>query len=390
MEIKGGPKIENVPQTETPSTEPEEKIVEKESGLETAAETQRGYLEIMLDAKDELPERMQRVLMAIILHERDLTSEEQSFFDKARNVWWKERFGVSFERRPRQRIGGGEKVRVKEKKRLLGKIEYTAKKKNRVKQLSRSLRALDEEKQIEEFNSEERQTLFYDDDKKSFYVIDNSGQKRVLGIGDVVSDYAWGITYTPDGEMPYSVFRAIAKRILINEARRDVEKLYDEELFATQGISAVGSRVGEKDLEVLLLSEMQHGNVRGIVSERACRELLTRISFNHPSVGFGVERSTAFEDVELKYDFKLRKKRWLRGVAVADNGMSVKDYEDNKRKRIGIQLTINIARKPRAKKRKDFEAMREEIRERSSVTRQPVDDTKFVYVPMREILTYYK
>ena len=387
MYIKNSLKIENAPQpqAETSPVEAEEKVVEKELKAESVAQEKRGHLEIMWEARDGLPKRTQEILLVILLKNRQLTREEQIYFNKTRDKWWKEKFGARFNPK-------GRKINLLEKRRvvrLAAEKVWGEKKKERMTRLSQALATLDSGEAAEEFNSQERRTVFYSEDNETLYVAGKNGDRKMLGVGDITSDYAWGITYLPDPNMPHSIFRKLAKRILINEARRDIEQLYNQEILSAYRVSSAGLLVDEIKLEALLVEEEQHNTeLRGVVAERACREFLTRISLNYTDLNFFVERSNAIEDAELKYDFKLRKKKHLRGIAVADIGMSEEEYTGYK-KRIGIQLTILRGGRVGRKKR-EFELVRPKIKEMSRWQKQPVDDIVFVHIPMPEVLTYYR
>lgn len=372
--MERGRKIEVTPQEKFIPPAEEEQITSAES--EVNPNIKPGYLEIMWEARGELPERMQEILEKILSGEEKMDPDEQSWFDKTREKWWMEKFGIDFtHRKSAEKRGGETRARIKQTKN------------GRMEQLSQSLHALDTGELIKEFNAEERRTIFYDESSDTPYVVDANDNKRTVGAGDIMADYAWGITYVPDGEMPHSTFRRLAKQILVNEARRDIELLYDKELIR-QGIPAGSSSIDKNRLEEFYRNQTSNAPMNGIVAERASREFMTRISFNHPDLGFAVERSNALEDSELKYDFKLRKKRRLRGVAVADTEMSAKEYRGYKR-RVGIQFTINTVKQKLKKKREEIETTLKELKKRSRTQRQPVDDIVFVHVPMPEIMRQY-
>ncbi|OHA06512.1 MAG: hypothetical protein A2934_05205 [Candidatus Sungbacteria bacterium RIFCSPLOWO2_01_FULL_47_10] len=211
---------------------------------------------------------------------------------------------------------------------IAAKEKYQPLKNARMRRLARSLRAIDTEEDIEEFGVD-RRMLYYDEDSGGFYAKDNNGKKAVT-VADVQSDCAWGLRYLPDPEMPHGVFRQTAKKILVNEARRDVEELYDKEL-ALWNLGAAS----KTPLSHIEENWGKRGVPEGIIAETMARELLNRTSLNN-SLGFVVVRANNMEDGIFKYDFKLQTSQRKRGVSLDDNS----GEKEARRKKIGIQFTI--------------------------------------------------
>lgn len=107
--------------------------------------------------------------------------------------------------------------------------------------------------------------------------------------------------YVPDSDTPHLVFRKLAKRILTNEARRDIEKIYNYELSGTKGdYTSLDNLLAQPAIKF-----EEAVNSRGLIAEAMARELLTRFSYDG-GMGFIVERANAIEDGTYKYDFKIR------------------------------------------------------------------------------------
>lgn len=216
-----------------------------------------------------------------------------------------------------------------EMKTVRAKQKFTVIKRERMAQLTRELAAIDLEEMIESFEDENRRVVFYDEDSASFYVVEN-GAKKEITAGDITADYGWGLKYVPNGDTPHAVFRQLAKRILTNEARRDIEKIYNYELSG----SPKGDYTSLDNLLARPVIEFQEAtDRRGFIAEAMARELLTRLSYGG-ELGFIVERANAIEDGTYKYDFKIRILKKKRGVAVED------ETQREKSKKIGIQFTI--------------------------------------------------
>lgn len=199
----------------------------------------------------------------------------------------------------------------------------------------------------------------FDEENERYYVLENE-KPKYLEVADILSDYAWGIKYVPDGEMIEPAYRRLAKRVLVNETRRDLEGLYDKELIYKD--KKVAGKTPLEITEKNWIGRKFNADL-GILAEIMARELLARITASE-KLNFVVERADAFEDGVYKYDFKVRSLIKLRGVGVGD------EEEINSRiKKLGIQFTIS---KKISSKRLDLEGVR--VISRLPGEKLPVDD----------------
>ncbi len=200
---------------------------------------------------------------------------------------------------------------------------------------------MDAGESVEKFIDETRRVVYFDEENSQYFV-EESGERKYLGIGDIVSDYAWGIKYFPDSEMTDPIaYRTLAKRILANEIRRDLEKVHNQELVMVHpewGGAAFSflnylQRVRQEIQEKKTAEEIEKSLnfLSGFAAEAAVREYLSRIT-SKLGLNFFVSRSTAQEDVEFKYDFKIRLKRRTRGI----------DVESKNIKSVGFQLKTGL------------------------------------------------
>lgn len=219
----------------------------------------------------------------------------------------------------------------KKKDKVLKKLEgFSLLKKRKIKELHQAIQNLDNGEPVNEFRDKTRRIVYFDDESQQYF-IEKNGARKNLGIGDIVSDYAWGIKYVPDGEMIEPAYRTIAKRILANEARRELEEIRDEEL---QSMGLADSRF---KISLQKLKELRHEisfQFVGGLAEIEVRELLTRLSLNM-GLNFVVLRADAQEDTRDKYDFKIRVKRRVRGIEVEPKNI----------KSIGFQLKTKFDQK---------------------------------------------
>lgn len=341
---------------------------------------------IMLDAIDEFPEDIRGILTKKS-QGGPITSEEKDKFNRVRSQFWEKNFGVNFEERfsdleqdyaefnltsdTRVHLAKRREKQVKKKGEKLGSIGEQ--KIKRITALHFEFKNLDEGEIVTEFADETRRIVYFDEDNDGYYVL-KGDQQRFLGVGDLLSDYAWGIKYVPDGEMIEPAYRRMAKRILVNEARRDLEELHNVEL-------RLEYKKTEKNKESSPAPTITQGKIKnigelwekthkwadlGFIAEIMARELMTRLAKNK-KIEIVVERADCIEDGVYKYDFKVRTLNTTRGVGIGD------EEEINKRiKKIGVQFTI--AHKVGNKKSRFFKA---KDRYKDKV---PVDEIIFVQI----------
>src|SRR3989344_955688 len=196
---------------------------------------------MMLEARGEFIPRVEQLLNKMLRGK--ITNEEMSILAKARNEWFKNIFGVNFEQRLSKKTkgkivkferntisgskGGSESRRVRHTRNL---SELGVQKMDRMEKLHEAIKNLDNGEPVNEFLDEARRILYYNEHNNQYY-IEEDDKRKYFKIGDITSDYAWGIKYVPEGEMIEPAYHRIAKRILTNEARRDLEGIHDRELI---------------------------------------------------------------------------------------------------------------------------------------------------------------
>lgn len=263
--------------------------------------------------------------------------------------------------------------------RRINVLSFDVQKRKRMRVLKRQLSLVESGAGWGSVEARNRIRLFYDEKDKIYYVTDGGGNKKELGLGDILADYAWGLGYDVDASVPEKIRRLVRRRIAVNEARRDIENIFDKELGAVYGIpSGVGS-MGEKELEEVYFIKDKSGHIEGLLAEKIAREFLTRLSINNSRLDFVVERANAVEDTQLKYDFKIRRRLGLRGVALEDINLSRDKWVEEKR-RVGLQWTLGHGK---GKKKQIEEAIRTAESLTNPFIKRKVDDIVLVKIPFK-------
>lgn len=251
-------------------------------------------------------------------------------------------------------------------------------KKEKMSLLHSAIQNLDQGEPVDEFGDETR-IIVYFDEKKQQYFVDRDGSRRNIGLGDITSDYAWNIKYIPDGEMTEPAYRTLAKRILANEARRDIEQLYDRELTKVYQSTELSIRQPLAHIE-RQWKKWEHGSrgegamFIGMVAETTVRELLNRIALNN-KLDFAVLRANAIEDNIYKYDFKIRVYQRNRGVVIKQEDT---EKTSSKKGETGIQFGLVKPRYAR-KKARTIEGIKEKFSKKL-----PVNDIVLITIQTKE------
>lgn len=260
-------------------------------------------------------------------------------------------------------------------------LKLNAQKRFAVKEMRSRLKAIDERRGYSEKEKRERLAVKYDPEQKSLYATrSNSPEapKTPITIGDIVADEEWGIKYNPDPDtLPPALWRRIRKLSDIGETRHQVEDLFNQEIVRATHIPEPTTTIPVKWLEEHYRPTTAFG---GIIAERMAKTLLTRIQHNNPSLGLRIENSNVFEDVQMKYDFRVSLPKKVEGVAVEDPDLPRKEYVEAKQK-IGVQFTLSDTRSLLKHKRRQLRKAREQVSTETRFIRRPVDDIILLSIP---------
>ncbi len=242
--------------------------------------------------------------------------------------------------------------------------------------LKQRLQDIDKKEDYPEEEAQSRRTLFYDDSKSELFVRETRGDKRMT-FGDIIADYDWGIKYRPDASVPDKIWRKIRKLSDVNEARTNIEQVFNQEIVYKERISLPTTSLPIEFLE----EKLDNQGVQGVVAERMAKNFLTRVQYNNPNLKFTVESSNAIEDAELKYDFKIATEQRKRGIAIEGDKIPRDELVSAKR-RVGIQFTTTADRKLIRKKKRqisDVQSGLEQLKLKyQHLIKRPVDDVVLV------------
>lgn len=225
---------------------------------------------------------------------------------------------------------------------------FKSEKEKRMSILKKKLRELDKTGKVEWEDVRDRIAVKYDEGREygRNFICSHKDKEYNLSLGDIMADYNWGIKYAPDSEMSADTYRKTSKRILINEARRDIEDIYDKEIIENrltknERKGAVKNKLVKSEISV---GEKIDSHAIGLVSEEMVREFITRLSYDISKIintEIKIIRSNIKEDVRQKIDFKIQVFSHKRGVKTVSENELEKNI--SRFQRIGFQLATKGA-----------------------------------------------
>jgi hypothetical protein len=216
--------------------------------------------------------------------------------------------------------------------------------------------------------------------------------------GDLMSAIEWGIYYDLDD----SCDRSVRRKYLVECARNKISSLFDGQVSASEipkydanmkarfiSLGVDGdygdwldsrlSKYGDKRLDYRSLSSAERDEKKdvdkiaayrsfegpenlkqdGVMAEKMLRSFFKKISYDNDDLNFSFKGADAYQDVNQKIDFILRRKNKLSAVSVDD------DYEIDDSK-FGLQFTLQ----------KDTSGKDNQLRiQNNKISRLSLDDT---------------
>jgi hypothetical protein len=205
------------------------------------------------------------------------------------------------------------------------------------------------------------------------YIAERNGASMPVTRGDLMVDGNWGVNYNLDHE---TVPRAVRKRFIVEQARRELQNVLDAQIITAETTSV---RIDNKMVGAYEALRQTHPEGRekyGHIAERMVRTFLEKLTYNYPKLDFTIERADAHQDAEEKIDFLIHRKIRNRGVKV--------DLPPEGKKDEGIQFTTNESPEAQEYKRNQLDRVRDQVKRE-----EHIDDLVLVTLPMREFADVY-
>lgn len=263
-------------------------------------------------------------------------------------------------------------------------IRSNLQKKVEMGRLKKKLGEIDRHEDYDETEISGRQTIYFDKDNGLFLKTEAGG--KPIGYGDIVADYEWGLKYRPDDNLPDNIWRKIRKTADIIEARKNIEKIFNDQLHYVKDVSKPTTTLSIKNIE----KNIENEDFEGVIAERIIYAFFVRFQYNNPELDFKVDTANSFEDTELKYDLKISvvNKNRARG----QGQISDRDEAPRVTRRIGVQLTVTPGGKALREKAEKIEVARDKINlsENDEIVKNPVEDILLVSLPLKTYRENFK
>ena len=187
---------------------------------------------------------------------------------------------------------------------------------------------------------------------------------QTITLGELLTDGDWGLNYHLDSN---TVPRSIRKKYFIEQARREIMDLLDRQIVVNESQSEFGDSAKKKGYTEMAKSENKEQT--GVAAEKMVKNLLKKITIDQ-DLDIEVIDADAYQDMELKIDFIIRRKANARGV----------DVQTGEEDRIGIQFTSTDAPQIIQKKENQIRQAKRKL-----TPEERIRDIALVSVPMREI-----
>ncbi|MDD5726242.1 MAG: hypothetical protein PHC53_02405 [Patescibacteria group bacterium] len=189
---------------------------------------------------------------------------------------------------------------------------------------------------------------------------------REITLGELLTDGEWGLDYHLD---PASVPRVIRKKYFIEQARREIMELLDRQIVTNESQSESVDELKKEGYIRMIAQENQEQS--GKYAERMVKNLLKKIAIDQ-GLDIEISDADAYQDMELKIDFIIKRKMAARGVNV----------ETNDEDRIGIQFTSTDS--PEIVQKKERQIRRAKMR---LAPEERIRDIALISIPLREVQT---
>ncbi|MHB8831099.1 MAG: hypothetical protein ACYC44_03240 [Patescibacteria group bacterium] len=185
-----------------------------------------------------------------------------------------------------------------------------------------------------------------------------------ITLGELLTDGEWGLDYHLD---PASVPRVIRKKYFIERTRREIMELLDRQIVTNESQSESVDELKKEGYIRMIAQENQEQS--GKYAERMVKNLLKKIAIDQ-DLDIEISDADAYQDMELKIDFIIKRKMAARGVNV----------ETNEEDRIGIQFTSTDS--PEIVQKKERQIRRAKMR---LTPEERIRDIALISIPLREV-----
>lgn len=205
--------------------------------------------------------------------------------------------------------------------------------------LKQKLGTLDNQGPEIPYQADERPGHWQGDRLKTLNLI--TKEEEECTIGELLTDLEWGINYYLDSATP----RNIAKLYYLEHAKKEISDLLDEQIIANEAGSTYNDSFKKEAYQKIHDPEHQKA---GHIAEKMVRNFLKKITIDLDGqdqlAEFEILKADAYQDVNSKIDFIIKRKTRQRGVKIeaSKNNLGIQFTTDQRPETIehkGKQIT---------------------------------------------------
>lgn len=201
------------------------------------------------------------------------------------------------------------------------------------------------------------------------------GSYKIASMGEIMTDMEWGQNYAFDKSIDIHDIREYHLAQLKKELRDKLDSQIIEAEISNKYVDTM-KQIAYKQIKERLGSDSAQMEKTGVVAEKMVSTFLEQLSVDCPDADFSITPADAYQDVNDKIDFIIRRKEHRHGAKIEESEIE----SEISSKTIGIQFTTAEGKI----------SHKEDQLEKAKKFNKEVDDIVLVTIPMSEATYLYK
>ena len=206
------------------------------------------------------------------------------------------------------------------------------------------------------------------DQERGFTVTDKAGVIKSITIGEIMTDYEWGLEYTLDSSVNVHDIR----KYYFSRLKADLSDKLDNQIIISELAYENGDDYKKNAYQEISERNESGMEKQGLIAEKMVKGFLKKLSID-TDADFEIVDANVYQDVEQKVDFIIHRKSLphARGASVSESDL---------RSDIGIQFTTAFEKA----------SQKERQIKRSKKNLEDIDDLVLVVLPAYDASHLYK
>jgi hypothetical protein len=187
-----------------------------------------------------------------------------------------------------------------------------------------------------------------------YEVVSINKTRTSVTLGEVMTDHEWDIEYTFDASVDIHTIR----NYYLEQLKSDLREKLDDQIITSETNFTRGDTAKQKAYQEIKKRMEQGSEQQGVIAEKMVKNFLKKIAIDAGS-DFEILDADAFQDVESKADFIIRRKSLdkTKGAKVVESESINHPTFEN----IGVQFTINNNQEKQQQKERQIEKSKRKL-----------------------------